>query len=170
VRSLPAAGFWRNRSGIWGGGRHLPTGTVRAGLGRRPHSPAKLVIKPVETSAPASRTRTITQFPSGLQTAPGRAQTEESSRTTFRVYCPNLTGWRQRCGWPELGQPTRRLKKVGNETPHPRRNPAQGLSQSMGRRFRHHRPKSRGQPICPTCRLLNPWVRLERSRRAAFPA
>jgi len=44
---------------ILGGGRHLPTGTVRARLGRRPHNPARVVIKPVETSAPAARAITI---------------------------------------------------------------------------------------------------------------
>ena len=40
----------------------------------------------------------------------------------------------------------------------------------MGRRSSQNPPKLRGQPICPACKLLNLWVRLERSRRTAFPA
>jgi hypothetical protein len=34
-----------------------------------------------------------------------------------RLYCRNLTHGRQPFGWTELGQPTRRLKKVGMKDP-----------------------------------------------------
>jgi hypothetical protein len=106
ARSLPAAGSWRSRRVIGGGSRHLPTGTVREGLGRRPHNHVRVVIKPVETSAPVRRTRTIVRWPAGLKSALVRAQTGRSEGTTFRVFCRDLTRGRQPFGWAELGQPS----------------------------------------------------------------
>jgi hypothetical protein len=85
---------------IWGGGgRHLPTGTVRIGFGRRPHSPARVVIKPVGTSAPARRTITMARRPDGLQSATGRGKRGGTRERPFRIYCRNLTLGTQPIQW-----------------------------------------------------------------------